>query len=97
MDLAPLRVIRREFFESMRLEEYVWGWTIEAQVKAALLGGRIGRLPIPEGARLAGEQKVSGQGLLASARIGMAIAAAGLRSRRRAQELVRLTRLGKGS
>lgn len=94
LDLAPLRVLRRELFEEMKLEDCVWGWTIEAQVKAGWLGARIGRLPINESPRLAGEQKVSGTGLAASAKIGWAIAAAGLRARRRAQELVRSRAVG---
>ncbi len=96
LDLAPLRIVRRELFEAMQMEDLVWGWTIEAQVKAARLGARIGRIAIDEKPRLAGEQKVSGRGAAVSARIGLAIARAGLRARRRAEELVRVRAAGEG-
>ena len=88
LDLAPLRVMRRQLYEALQLQEGVWGWTIEAQVKAACLGANIGRVAISESPRLAGQQKVSGRGIVASAKIGAAIALAGLRARRRVKHLV---------
>jgi len=79
-DLGPLRVIRREVFERMDLREMTYGWTIEAQVRAAQLNASVVTLPVTEHERIAGEQKVSGVSPWRSARIGLAIFVAGLRT-----------------
>ena len=81
-DLGPLRLIERNLFEELAPGELTWGWTIEAQIRAAQLGERITSLPVIERERRAGEQKVSGVSLRRSLRIGLAIAAAGWRTRR---------------
>lgn len=78
-DLGPLRAIRRETFERMALREMTYGWTIEAQVRAAQLNASVVTLSVIERERIAGEQKVSGVSPWRSARIGLAIFAAGVR------------------
>ena len=40
-DLAPLRLIERSLFEAMAPQEMTFGWTIEAQVGAAMHGATI--------------------------------------------------------
>jgi glycosyltransferase involved in cell wall biosynthesis len=82
-DLGPMRLIDREFFEDLSLREWTFGWTIEAQVRAAMLRARIVEVPVRERPRLAGVQKVSGVSWRRSLRIGLAIMAAGLRARQR--------------
>lgn len=82
-DLGPFRLIARQLFESMALAETTWGWTIEPQVVAPRLGARIAQVRVTERHRLAGQQKVTGVSLRHSFKIGLAIARAGLRSRRR--------------
>lgn len=79
-DLGPLRLIDREIFEKMALRELTWGWTIEAQIRAAQLGVEIETIPVEERSRVAGEQKVSGVSMRRSAKIGLKIAAAAWRT-----------------
>ncbi len=80
-DLAPLRLIETNLFKRMQLREKTWGWTIEAQIRAAQLGEEIHPVPVIERERTAGEQKVSGVSLRRSLQIGLKIAAAGFRTR----------------
>jgi glycosyltransferase involved in cell wall biosynthesis len=80
-DLGPLRLIERELFHAMRLREWTFGWTIEAQIRAARLGASIREVPVRERGRIAGEQKVSHVSWHRTLAIGLHIAAAGLRSR----------------
>ena len=80
-DLAPLRLIEARLFREMELREKVWGWTIEAQLRAAQLGVKIQTVSVVERERTAGEQKVSGVSPLRSLKIGLKIAAAGFRTR----------------
>ncbi len=82
-DLGPLRIIERRLFEALALREMTFGWTIEAQVGAALRGAALIEVPAHERARLAGEQKVSGVTWRRSFSIGCRILAAGWRARRR--------------
>lgn len=82
-DLGPLRIIERRLFEALALQEMTFGWTIEAQVGAALREATIVEVPAHERARLAGEQKVSGVTWRRSFSIGCRILAAGWRARRR--------------
>lgn len=81
-DLGPLRLIGRELFHRLDLREWTFGWTIEAQVRAARLGVSVVPVPVRERPRLAGEQKVSKVNLWRTLRIGAAIAAAGWRTAR---------------
>ncbi|MDQ6766146.1 MAG: glycosyltransferase [Verrucomicrobiota bacterium] len=82
-DLAPLRLIDRSLFAALDPREMTFGWTIEAQVGAALGGASICEVPARERARLAGEQKVSGVTWRQTFSIGCRILAAGWRARRR--------------
>ncbi|MCF6314575.1 MAG: hypothetical protein L3J39_19160 [Verrucomicrobiales bacterium] len=80
-DLGPLRLIEFEFFNRLDLRELTWGWTIEAEVKASVMGVRVETLAVVERERLAGEQKVSGVSLWRSACIGAHILLSGVRAR----------------
>lgn len=82
-DLAPHRLIGRELFESIAPREMTFGWTIEAQIAAAMLGGHICEVAARERERLAGEQKVSGVTWRRTFSIGCRILAAGWRTRLR--------------
>jgi len=82
-DLAPLRLIERRLFEKIAPREMTFGWTIEAQIAAALLGARSCEVAARERRRLAGEQKVSGVTWRRTVAIGGRILAAGWRTRRR--------------
>ncbi|MEM7699228.1 MAG: glycosyltransferase [Verrucomicrobiota bacterium] len=81
-DLGPLRLISRSLYEEMDLRELVWGWTIEAQLRAAQLGAVITSFPVRERPRQAGRQKVSGVSMKRSAQVGLEIAKAAWRVRR---------------
>ena len=80
-DLGPLRLIERRLFEAMALREMTFGWTIEAQIAAGLLGIDTIEVRVSERPRLAGEQKVSGVTWLRTFAIGCRIFAAGWRTR----------------
>lgn len=82
-DLAPLRLIERELFQAIDPREMTFGWTIEAQVGAAMLGAAISEVPAHERPRLAGQQKVSGVTWRQTFSIGCRIVAAGNRARLR--------------
>lgn len=80
-DIGPLRLIDRHLFEKMQLREWTYGWTIEAQIRAVMLGARTCEVPVRERRRLAGEQKVSRVSWQHSLRVGLQILAAGWRTR----------------
>ena len=80
-DLGPLRYIERDLFHRMQLRELTYGWTIEAQIRAVLLGARITEVPVLERARLAGEQKVSYVSTRQTVVIALKIIAAAWRAR----------------
>jgi len=82
-DLAPLRIIDRRLFEALALREMTFGWTIEAQIGAALLKASICEVPAHERDRLGGEQKVSGVTWDRTFSIGCRILAAGWRAKLR--------------
>jgi hypothetical protein len=79
-DLAPVRLIERNLFESIAPREMTFGWTIEAQIAAARLGAAICEVPASERPRLAGQQKVSGVTWRRTFVIGCRILAAGWRT-----------------
>lgn len=85
-DLGPLRLIERGAFDAMQLREWIYGWTIEAQIRAVCLKIAISEVPVRERRRIAGEQKISGNSAWHTLRIGCAIFAAGWRSRFRKTE-----------
>ena len=80
-DIGPLRLIERRLFHRLRLEEWTFGWTIEAQVRAVRLGAATVEVPVSERPRLAGEQKVSKVHWRRTLAIGFQIARAGWRTR----------------
>lgn len=82
-DLAPLRLIERDLFEALALQEMTFGWTIEAQVGASMFGENTCEIGAAERHRLAGEQKVSGVTWRRTFSIGCRIIAAGWRARGR--------------
>lgn len=84
-DIGPLRLIDRRLFHRLHLEEWTFGWTIEAQVRAVRLGAAMVEVPVSERPRLAGEQKVSKVNWRRTLAIGFQIARAGWRTRWRKQ------------
>lgn len=80
-DLGPMRLIERPLFEAMQLREWTYGWTIEAQIRAVMLGASIREIPVRERKRLAGTQKVSGVSWRHTLRVALTIASAGWRAR----------------
>jgi hypothetical protein len=82
-DIGPLRLIERGLFHRLRLREWTFGWTIEAQVVAVRLGAAMTEIPVRERRRLAGQQKVSKVNWRRTLSIGWQIALAGWRARRR--------------
>ncbi len=80
-DIGPLRLIERGLFRRLRLDEWTFGWTMEAQVKAVRLGAASVEVPVSERPRLAGEQKVSKVNWRRTLAIGFQIARAGWRAR----------------
>ena len=79
-DLAPVRLIDRELFETIAPREMTYGWTIEPQIAAARLGAPICEVAASERPRLAGKQKVSGVTWGRTFAIGCRILAAGWRA-----------------
>jgi len=85
-DLGPYRIIDRELFERMQMEELTWGWTIEPQILAPALGAKVVEVPVKERDRVAGKQKISGVSVGRSLNIGLQIAKAGWRTKRRSRK-----------
>lgn len=88
-DLGPHRLIARRLFETIAPREMTFGWTIEPQVAAAMLGATIREVPARERPRIAGEQKVSGVTWRRTFSIGCRIVAAGWGTQRRFRGRVR--------
>lgn len=84
-DLGPLRLIERDLMKRLDLREMVWGWTIEAQIRAAQLGESIRSVETSERPRRAGEQKVSGVSMKRSSQIGWEILKAAWRTKQRTE------------
>jgi hypothetical protein len=59
-DMGPMRVISRTAFERMKMSEMTYGWNIEMQIRAALLGLRVQEIPTGCRLRRGGTSKVSG-------------------------------------
>ena len=58
-DLGPFRVIRRDAFERLAMQDRTFGWTIEMQIKAARAGLRVREVPVRYRSRI-GQSKISG-------------------------------------
>ncbi len=59
-DLGPLRLISRQAFENLHMEDRGFGWTVEMQVRAAEEKLKTAEVPVRSLARTAGESKISG-------------------------------------
>lgn len=71
-DLGPMRLVRAERFDELQMQDRTWGWTVEMQTKAALLGWRIAQIDVPYRPRFAGRSKISGS-IIGSVRAGYKI------------------------
>jgi Glycosyl transferase family 2 len=60
LDLGPFRAIRREAFEALDMQDRSFGWTVEMQVRAQLLGLCVVHAPVDWRRRAAGVSKISG-------------------------------------
>jgi glycosyltransferase involved in cell wall biosynthesis len=80
-DFGPLRAIRVDVLERLRMRDRASGWPVEMVVKAAALGARIVEVPVSHGPRLGGRSKVSGT-LRGTVRAGYGFLAAVLRAAR---------------
>jgi hypothetical protein len=60
LDMASLRVLRRDAFERLALRDRGFGWNAEMQVCAVELGLPIAEVAVTFHARVAGESKISG-------------------------------------
>ncbi|MEM1366809.1 MAG: glycosyltransferase family 2 protein [Cyanobacteria bacterium P01_H01_bin.15] len=59
-DLGPLRLIRREALNELKLRDRGFGWTVEMQVRALDAGLEITEIPVSYRPRQAGQSKISG-------------------------------------
>lgn len=59
-DLGPYRAIRRTAFDALDMMDRSFGWTVEMQVRAHVLGLRVSEVPVTWHARTAGISKISG-------------------------------------
>lgn len=59
-DLGPHRAIRRTAFDALDMRDRSFGWTVEMQVRAHVLGLRVVERPVQWHARTAGVSKISG-------------------------------------
>lgn len=59
-DLGPFRAVRWSALQRMAMADRTWGWTVEMQMKAALLGIPAVEIDVPYRKRPAGRSKISG-------------------------------------
>lgn len=88
-DIGPLRLIERRLFHRLALQEWTFGWTIEAQISAAFFGATMVEVPVRERPRLAGEQKVSKVNWRRTLSVGRQIVLAGWRTHCRLLTILR--------
>ena len=60
-DLGPHRAIRRDAFDALDMHDRGFGWTVEMQVRAHVLGLCVAQLPVRWHARSGGVSKISGR------------------------------------
>ena len=58
-DLGPFRAIRRDLLDRIAMRDRRYGWTVEMQVRALQLGGRVAEVPVKYRRRV-GKSKISG-------------------------------------
>jgi len=59
-DLGPFRAVRWTTLQRLGMRDPTWGWTVEMQMKAALIGLDIVEIDVPYRRRHAGSSKISG-------------------------------------
>lgn len=59
-DLGPFRAIRSETLAKLNMADRTWGWTVEMQMKAALLDIAVTEVDVPYRCRRHGRSKISG-------------------------------------
>ena len=59
-DLGPLRLIRKDALESIKMKDRGYGWTVEMQARAVELGLSIRELPVNYHPRQGGKSKIGG-------------------------------------
>jgi glycosyltransferase involved in cell wall biosynthesis len=59
-DLGPLRVVSRDALARLCLQDPDFGWNVEMQAKAAMLGLRVAEIPVNYRQRRYGKSKISG-------------------------------------
>lgn len=59
-DLGPYRAMRRDAFDALDMQDRNFGWTVEMQVRAHVLGLQVVEVPVNWRARAAGLSKISG-------------------------------------
>ncbi len=59
-DLGPFRAIRWTTLEQLNMQDRTWGWTVEMQMKAALLNIPFAEVQVPYRKRRHGRSKISG-------------------------------------
>ena len=59
-DLGPHRAIQRQAFDRIAMQDRGFGWTVEMQVRAHLLGLRVAEVNVAWRVRTAGVSKISG-------------------------------------
>jgi hypothetical protein len=57
--MGPFRAIRRAALEEMGMNDRAFGWNVEMQIKALLLGQRVREVPVRYRPRI-GQSKISG-------------------------------------
>lgn len=97
-DLGPFRAVTRAALERLTMQDRTWGWTVEMQMKAALLDIPVIEVDVPYRSRRHGRSKISGtaRGIItAGTKIIVTILALWLRRRsiRRAATEARATAL----
>ncbi|MCL1077738.1 glycosyltransferase family 2 protein [Parashewanella spongiae] len=58
-DLGPFRAIKRSSLQTLDMENKTFGWTVEMQVKAIILGMQVNEYPVDSKIRI-GQSKISG-------------------------------------
>ena len=101
-DLGPFRAVRYSTLRALNMADRDYGWTVELQIKAAMMGVASTERPVDYRKRAVGRSKVSGtlRGIVgAGYKILTTIALAGLRSRfakaKPSERLVVFTRIPK--
>jgi hypothetical protein len=67
-DLGPFRAVRWTTFQRLAMADRTWGWTVELQMKAALMNIPTIEVDVPYRRRAGGRSKISGalRGLFAA-------------------------------